>query len=419
MKKTVSQLNSKKEVILSIFFLIFLSIVFSWKYFLKGLVPIPADVIVGIYYPWRDHIWGGFVAGVPFKNGLLSDVVSIIYPWRIYGINLMKKGIWPLWIPHALGGSPLLANFQSGLLYPLNFLFWLFSDANAWSLYVISQPALASIFCYLFLRNLKLSNLASLFGAIVFAFSGFMMVWWQYGIVGHAGLWLPLLLLVVDKLSRKISLRWWLVGILAVSLSILAGYPQISLLVFLATGFYFIFRVWDSKGRIKLVLKFILFFIFGLGLSSVLLFPGFELWQHSIRQTDPTTAAFNFGLNPFKNFVLFFAPDFFGNPTTGNFWGWGAYNESVNYIGIVGLVLSLMAVFHSRQKKVVGFFSSLLVLGLILAFGNPLSSFIFGLKLPLMAGASAGRFFYWTSFSLAVLVGFGPIYFERKNGEIK
>ena len=113
----------KKRALLSVFLLTFLSLVFSWKFFLHGFVPIQADLIVGIYHPWRDHIWAGYVTGVPFKNGLLSDVVSILYPWRVYGMELFKKGIWSLWIPHALAGTPLLANFQSGLLYPLNFLF--------------------------------------------------------------------------------------------------------------------------------------------------------------------------------------------------------------------------------------------------------------------------------------------------------
>ena len=87
-----------------IFFL--LSFLFSWKFFFQGLVPVPLDVIVGIYYPWRDYVWQNLVAGVPFKNSLLSDIVSIIYPWRIFGINLMKEGIWPLWIGQVLSGAP-------------------------------------------------------------------------------------------------------------------------------------------------------------------------------------------------------------------------------------------------------------------------------------------------------------------------
>ncbi|MCX6724521.1 MAG: hypothetical protein NTV20_00255, partial [Candidatus Shapirobacteria bacterium] len=233
--------------------IISLVFIFFWKFFLKGLIPIPADVIVGVYYPWRDYIWNNFIAGVPFKNTLLSDVVSIIYPWRIYGIELLKEGIWPLWIPQALSGAPLLANFQSGLFYPLNLLFLIFSNVNSWSIYIIFQPILASFFCYLFLKNLKLSNFASLVGSFIFAFSGFMIVWLEYGILGHSGLWLPLILLVINKLFEKPSFKWIVIGSLAVGFSVFSGSAQISFLVFLVSFFYAIYKIifYQKKDKIK------------------------------------------------------------------------------------------------------------------------------------------------------------------------
>jgi hypothetical protein len=385
---------------------------FFWKFFFRGLVPIPADVIVGIYFPWRDHIWNNLVAGVPIKNGLLSDVVSIIYPWRIYGIDLLKKGIWPLWIPHALAGTPLLANFQSGLFYPLNFLFIFFSNIDAWSLYIFLQPVLASLFCFAYLRNLRLSNLPSLIGAIIFAFSGFMMVWLEYGIVGHAGLWLPLALLVIDKLFKKPSALWVAIGSLTIGFSLLAGYPQLSAFLFLVSFFYAIWKfLVDKKYKnYKAVLATLGVFILGVGFSSVQLLPGLELWQLSIRQYDTSAVVFNYGLNPLKNLILFLAPDFYGNPTTGNFWGWGAYNESAAYASVAGLLLALIAFFRIKEKKDLLFFKALLVFSLIMAFANPLSDNVFRLRLPILASTSAGRFFFLTDFSLVILAAFGAEY---------
>jgi len=408
---------SKSWPIFVIFLLVF---VFFWKFFLKGLVPIPADVIVGIYYPWRDYIWNNLIAGVPFKNGLLSDVVSIIYPWRIYGIGLLKEGIWPLWIPHALSGTPLLANFQSGLFYPLNLLFLIFSNVNAWSIYIIFQPILASLFCYLFLKNLKLSNFASLIGSFIFAFSGFMIVWLEYGILGHSGLWLPLILLVINKLFEKPSFNWIVIGALAVSLSVLAGSAQISFLVFLVSLFYVIYKIifYQKKDKIKIILYVFSFVLLGLSLSAVQLLPGFELWRFSIRQNDPTTIAFNFGLNPLKNLFLFLTPDFYGNPTTGNFWGWGAYNESACYVSVAGFLLAIIAFFNYRKDRTLNFFKILLVFSLLMAYKNPISSYLFGQHLPLLASSSAGRFFFLTDFSLAILAAFGLEFFWIKRRKL-
>lgn len=406
--KLLPRLLSNRNI-LACLLLIFLSLVFFWKYFFRGLVPIPADTIVGIYYPWRDHVWNNLVAGVPFKNGLLSDVVSIIYPWRVYGIELLKKGIWPLWIPHALAGTPLLANFQSGLFYPANILFFLLTQVDAWSVYIILQPVLSSIFCFLFLRNLKLSISSSLFGSFIFAFSGFSLVWLEYGVVGHAGLWLPLILLAIDKIVGKPSFSWTAVGALAIGFSILAGYPQISFFVLSISLFYALYKGRFLKKRKRLLVVF-LFFVLGLGLSSVQLLPGYELWQLSIRGTDPTAGAFDFGLNPVKNLILAVAPDFYGNPSTGNFWGWGAYNESVSYVGIAGLFLAFIGFFGFKGKKILNFFKAVLVLSLFLVFKNPISTFVFSKKLPLLANSSAGRFFFLTSFSLAILAAFGAEY---------
>ena len=411
----------KKQDFLASCLLIFISLLFFWKFFLKGLVPIPADLIVGIYYPWRDYIWNGLIAGVPFKNGLLSDVVSIIYPWRLYGIELMQKGIWPLWIPQALGGTPLLANFQSGLFYPFNFLFFIFSKINAWSIYIILQPVLASLFCFIFLRNLKLQILPSLIGGLIFAFSGFNLVWLEYGIVGHAGLWLPLILLTIDKLFNKPSGLWVAIGALATGFSLLAGYPQIAAFSLVVAVLYLLFKIFWAKEKVgsrSLLLVFGFLFL-GILLAAVQLLPGLELWRLSIRGADPTAAAFHFGLNPLKNLILFWAPDFYGNPATGNFWGWGAYNESVSYISVAGLLMAITALLSYKKDKIVAFFKILLLASLLMVFANPLSNFIFSLGLPILASASAGRFLFLVDFSLAILAAYGvELLFEKDKRKV-
>ena len=71
--------------------LILISIIFFWKFFFKGLIPFPGDMLVGAYYPWLDHKWGGFVTSVPIKNPLISDVFSQFYLWKQIIINSIKN----------------------------------------------------------------------------------------------------------------------------------------------------------------------------------------------------------------------------------------------------------------------------------------------------------------------------------------
>src|SRR5262245_45307151 len=41
-------------------------------------------------------------------------------PWRDYAFSLIRVGLLPLWNPYNGAGAPLFANYQSALLYPLN-----------------------------------------------------------------------------------------------------------------------------------------------------------------------------------------------------------------------------------------------------------------------------------------------------------
>lgn len=390
----------------SVFFLA-LSAAFAWKFFVKGLVPIPADILVGIYYPWRDHIWNGLSAGVPFKNGLLSDVVAIIYPWRIAGIDLLKAGAWPLWLPQALCGSPLLANFQSAVFYPLNLLFWFFKDPVAWSLYLILQPLLAGIFTYYFLRDLKLTSLASLFGGLIFGFCGFALVWFEYGILGHAGLWLPLVLWALNRLRRRLALGPWLAGIAGVGLSALAGYPQITFYLLAVAGIFTVFLLRGNQSRRPFLTAALSLFVLGLLLAAPQLVPGGELWYHSIRQADPTVAALNFGLMPPQNLITFVAPDFFGHPATQNFWGSVPYNDLAGYVGLIPLFFALTALLSKTKKPLLSFFGLVLAVSLLLVLDTPLARGIYHLNLPGLQAAAAGRILFAVDFSLAVLAAYG------------
>ncbi|MEK7159989.1 MAG: hypothetical protein AAB702_00725, partial [Patescibacteria group bacterium] len=177
-----------------------ISVIFFWQFLLKGLLPIPLDTIVGLYYPFRDAYFKTNPNGLPYKNFLITDPVRQQYPWRNLSIESQKEGSLPLWNPYNFAGTPLLANFQSAPLYPLNILFFILPFAISWSILIFLQPLLAGIFLYLYLNNLKLNKFASLFGSVSFAFSGFFIAWLEWGTVLHTALWLPLILLSIDKI---------------------------------------------------------------------------------------------------------------------------------------------------------------------------------------------------------------------------
>src|SRR3990167_7812910 len=168
-------------------FIILVWFLFSSPYFLKGRVPFPSTYQVNNFHPWSlyEKFWG------PVKNGAMPDVIDQIYPWRHLTIETWKMGQIPFWNPYSFSGNPHLADFQSAVFSPFNILFFVFSFVDAWSLLVLFQPLVAGVGMILFLRELGVSKIGRVLGAIVFMFSGFMVVWMAYGTLSMAIAFLP------------------------------------------------------------------------------------------------------------------------------------------------------------------------------------------------------------------------------------
>src|SRR3990167_10058474 len=223
--------------IFPVLFIFSLSIVFSWQFFTNGLLPIPSDTIIGLYHPFRDLYSENYPNGIPFKNFLITDPVRQIYPWKELAVSVMKNFELPLWNPYSFSGTPLLANFQSGVFYIFNFLYFILPFSIAWSYIVLLGPLLTGLLMFFYLDNLKLNKWASLIGATTITFSGFFVAWMEWGSIIHTTLWLPLILLSVDKIffqlkeNSKIQFKfknycWPLIFIFSLTSSFFAGHLQ-------------------------------------------------------------------------------------------------------------------------------------------------------------------------------------------------
>lgn len=375
-------------------------VAFFWKFFINGLLPIPADITVGMYFPWLDYKWG-FVTGVPVKNPLLSDIPSILIPWRWQVIDQLKSGIIPLWNPYYLTGMPLLANFQSAVFSYANIFFLFFSKPIAWSLGVILQPTLAIFFTYLFLRNRNLSQVSSLAGGVVFAFCGFSTVWMEYNTLGHTALFLPLLLFVIDKYFQSRDIKRLFLFPFLIAFQIFAGYPPIVIYSYLIIGFFLYFFY---KSKPQEVIKILFFWVLGLILAAVQLIPSFELLHFSVRSTDLLLKN-QISFFPLQHFVTVLVPDFFGNPATGNWWGKGFYDNFSFYTGSIPLILVLLAILNIKKDRFSFFAVITLIFSFIMIVQNPIGEFlnnILGLR-----GGMASRALFITDFSLALLAATG------------
>lgn len=386
--------------IFAIFAVVFL---FFWKFFILDLIPLPADFVVGTYYPWLDYKWG-YAVGVPVKNPITSDVVSFSYPMRTLVADMLRNKELPLWNPYILTGNPLLANFQSAPFTFTNLFYLVFDNINGWSFQVITQHFFVILFTYFLLRNWKVSKAGSLLGGIIFAFSGFNLIWSQWNSHTLVAAFIPLMILSVDKLLDKTDYRFGIILSFSLFFQILAGYPQVTLYTFIA-----LFLLWISRIRSGNYIKKSLFIAFygllGLGLAAFQILPGAELLNYSQRAVELNP--FNWAFLPLVKVITFIAPDYFGNHSTYNYWGPQDYTSNVGFVGVGSLILALVSIYRFKKIKYIRFAVLLALTSLIMATSSPISVWIWNYGILGLKAASAHRGLVLWNFSIAILAAFG------------
>lgn len=378
-------------------------LVYFWKVFFKGYVPFPADLMVGAYLPWIEYKWG-YIAGVPIKNPLISDIFSQFYMWK----SLIAEG-WrtfqiPLWNPYSYSGYPLLANFHSGVFYPLNIIQVIFGDIVGWDTLVIFPSFASAVTMYLYLRQIKLNKTGSVIGGLIYSFSGFAISWAQFVTAAQAMIWMPLIFIILEKYfySKKTYYLYWIPIIFF--LLITSGHFQIMVYISALAVVYFIWK-WLEKRDFLDIRAMIIPLILTLGMSAFQLLPTIEMTNYGMRTVDKYISGYNYGLLPIKYLVTLLSPDYFGNPATGNYFGVFNYHEAIFYTGVLAIFTFMLSLFLFKENKYVRFFVILGIISFMLGFDTPLGRSIYTYKIPLVSTSAAGRIAVIFSMSLAVLAG--------------
>ena len=416
----------KKKKFFYLFFIFLIWLLFFWKFFFKGLLPIPADIITGMYYPWLNHKWGCQV-GVPVKNPILSDTVSQLWIWKNWGVDHLKQGKIAIWNPYSLAGYPMSPWFHTALFSPSNIFYFLADNLTAMGLIVCFQILASLVFMFLFLNDLLNNQLAALFGAIAFSFSAFSLGWLTWGTVVWTAAFLPLALFFVNRLIRKSSVFNFFGLFFSILFSLLSGYPQTFFYVFLILLVYFagLFVTGKLVLARPVFWKISLVFLFSLLASSFVTIPSLEILINSIRVQESYgyVTGFNCGLLSLgKLLILLLAPNFFGSPASGNYWGGGPnYQECLGWFGSSALMLFFLSIIIFWKKRKGKFNKNFLVFGFVfllavlLTLKYPVGFLIHKFKIPLFSGVSASRSLFLSTFSGSILAALGLKEFLEKG----
>lgn len=368
-----------------------ITIVFYWRLIFQDKILFPGDLLVGAYFPWMQLI--------PVKNPLISDIFSQFHIWKSLIAESLARGEWPLWNPYMYSGYPLLANFNSGALNPFNILMIIFGDAKGWNYLIMTQTLGCLISFYLYMRVMKISKEGSIIASIIYAFSGFAITWLPFVNVGFSFIWIALMLYFTEK--KRFLLLSPLIFLLTVS-----GHFQALIYGLILIGFYFLYRE-------KFVRNYFWFFIsmiLGILMSTVQMLPTLEFMNRSIRFSEGYIASYSYGLLPIQNLVTFLAPDFFGNASTGNYWGPFNYHETIIYAGIFAIMSLVGAIYNFKKLGNFRFFLFSFIISILLIFDTPIGRLPFEKNVPLISTSAAGRISLIIALSLSALSGW---WFDR------
>jgi hypothetical protein len=318
----------------------------------------------GLFF-WR-YLTPVQVDQVTFPRGDLSEHFYVL---RSFAFDELKAGRFPLWGWGVFDVYPFQADPEAALFYPPVALELLGGVALGWSelplqavqLEAMAHVLLASLLCYLFLREEVAHRLAALLGSIAFSYGGYLTSYPLQQITFlEAAVWLPLALWSVKLLVETARKRYVVASAMAFALAFLTGNPQNLTHLFYATLAYYAYRCWRARTPWPVALqRWVLVLSLTVGLSAVQLLPSLEWWRHSTR----TSISFN------RAAVAFPTRDVVQLLVTGLVSYWQPL-----YVGLFPLVLAFLACVTGRKRDL-PFWVGFAVVALIFSFGKNLFGF--------------------------------------------
>ncbi len=451
------------------------------------LLPVLAAPFVLLSPVWaagRALFWG--TSGLQFT------------PWWHLAWESLRAGEFPVWNLLAGMGSPLLANYQSALLYPPVWGLLLLDavgglPALAWgqALYLALHLGWAGVGMVLVARQAGMGRLAQAVSGLAFGLSGWLAARGQFLSMEAATAWLPWVLLAVMKLrwERGAIIRLGVV----VAMQLLAGHAQTAWYSLSLAGVWVVwngarnaysqfshplidngtlhfgrsarpdrFLLPDSDASLPESLrqsnilsgkenlsnlskihddlpaqiparhlfaalgKLWLAFTLAIGLAVIFaagqLLPTAEYLLESPRASQVDyDQAMTYSFWPWRLIGLA-APDFFGNPAHGDYWGYAAFWEDAVYIGLLPLLLAGRAILQRGKSRAakswVWLLLGVIIVSFILAMGwnTPIFPWLYRHVPTFDMFKAPARWSLWAVFALAFLAGMGVENWRRPEG---
>lgn len=174
-------------------------------------------------YLFRDALQEGLI----FHE---ADTTTMFYPVFAALGRALGRGELLVWSPYLFSGFPLLAEGQTGALYPANWLAAALLPTQQGFIWLrVVHFALGTLFSYIFGRTLRLAPGPAAIVALSFGFGSFMVGQMQHASIVASAIWLPLILACTEmtlQANGLARLRYLLLAGLAMGVAAVGVHIQ-------------------------------------------------------------------------------------------------------------------------------------------------------------------------------------------------
>ncbi len=292
-----------------------------------------------------------------------QDLQAYFYPYHVVPARMLADGHLPLWNPYVFSGIPLLADGQTAMFYPPNWLFFVMPAETALNLVVLLQFSIAGVGMFAFARTLGLWRSPAVVAALAFMFCGSITARVVHLSIMSGAALIPAIFTCVERLlasDRQHAGRWCAAAAGVLGLQAVAGHPQVPIYTALAAGLFTVVRAVERhtggdgwRQTVRSAVRIAGAYALGYLLAAVQLLPWIELARLSTRAAG-TTYAFVFRTSTAgAEWLLFLFPYMLGAQGESIFAsGPLAISEAARiwehsaYVGILPLALALVAAAH-------------------------------------------------------------------------
>ncbi len=294
--------------------------------------------------------WPLWLLGYRFPKGG-GDLWGMLYPVWSFVAEWVRQGVFPLWNPRMMGGDPIIADIQFGLLNPFNWpLFWLISPPLV-MLRGLFPLWWAGVGLYLYLRHSpvwQFKRSSALVGAIAYMFCDSFIVHLGNPPFNDAMAWLPWALLGIDHAARRSSTIP--LAALPIALLLVSGHGQLSFYAALTIGLYGLWQALEGgwPNGLRRWGRMALAGIIGVALAAPALLPALERFPLTERAGTPLEARRGLEYSP-TMLIDLLAPSFHGRGVDQSWLGWG--RAETGYVGAVALYLAILGILGSLGQR--------------------------------------------------------------------